>query len=617
MSDNSDFNELELDGYKQTLIPKSTLEERNSMTYNLVDSLARQFPGMGKGEFRELVALTGTALYMQQNIVFTEKEINEGIKFALPINLLARLMGYNIVNEEGEKNTQYYKSIKKASGDLRGRTSVIELPDGGFHAYGPVNDILYNPRRDGKVYVNFSPRYSRMIFNKMEPSTVQSLLMFNMMDDEGGFAASRMYQYLCSYYKELEKSPTGSFEFYVDFCDLRANMDMIRVGDERLQKILNDERYKNYKNDPAVARDRMYAIHHLDDVAKKNIAAYRETFEYQHKNELPKDEKQRVVETMHNLYEQIVVKYELYSNFKMRVLDVAQKSMRAMYYNNKDLIRFQFEFEPVPYKGEYIGVNFTLYTMDAYLAKISNDKREIEKYRQLTLGEFDDEYNNVDVGPKKPNTFTSVTDEIKVAEKVDVMPEDKPYVTKKSIAEEAAKQVAEQFRVYYDSLPEMEREIYLSVYDIYNVAKEGDFETMKANYELLIDNIRSGKLKKTVINKKGEAVPNNLVAWFRSATRKNYAANVVKEEVSRVADTISANTSAPQEKKKSGNQFNNFAQNEHDFELMEILKVANRNNEEKVRELEHLKSERIRKGEKLESLKTIQNHIDELKKSSK
>lgn len=541
-------NNKSSDDYKLPEISSNYLEDRQFWDFPLVNNIIREYPGMGKTEFKELIAFSFATIFCDKTQPITEEEKKKGVTIGLPIKTLAKLMGYSteVVDEQGNKKEakHFYREIKNATERLRKTTSLIENSDKtGFLVYGPVDRAEYNLNKSGMVYATLSPDYIKRLLNQYSPSTIQSLLMFNMMDEEGGFASSRVYQLLSTYYTQAESSREGKFSIALDYVDLRCQLNMINTNDEGVRDILKNDMYMDYSKNVDVAYRRLQAINSLDDVRKANIKNFKESYEYLHKDELDKEKKQKVMATLKELKDNLAVTYENYNNFDKRVLTPAKAGMFNLYKrDNRDLIKFQFDYEPIRYHGVVVRILFTIYTMDAYIQKVANEELKKNENRQISF-QFDED-KNLRIDPE-----SLVAGEVK---KIDKMPEASPYSKKKQLEEATF----DAFNAYYNSLPEDDK-VGLSLYDLLNIAKEGNIEVIKANYELLLDNLRKGSQI---------GVNGNYVGWLISAVRKNYAGNVHKR-------------SYPQKDSSKGrrtaNSFNGFQQNDYDFEELEKKLIRN------------------------------------------
>lgn len=512
-------------GYRNPHFDESALTNPNMMIYEMSNSIATQYPGMTAHEYNLLIAAMVCAYNINKVSRFSPEDVQDGIMVAAPIKHIAKMMGYTITGEKDDKN--YYGVIREVAPMLRSRTSLMENDDkSGFIAYGPIDTIVYNPNNDGNVYFKFNPQFSKRIVNNKSDFVINSLIAAHMIEDKGGFNSSRLYEVLNSYLYLARKSSNGIYKHYFDFIDLKCKLCLIKTEDDAIKKILQDKIYDKVEMRDRVAYERSLRIEDIDKMRRQILKEYKESFEYQNVNNVGKEEEKRIREKYKSLSSNILCQYNEYGDFKKRILSQTQNALLECYKTNRDLIEFMFDFEPVRYKSKVIGINITIYTIQAYIKL----QMEENNYHQMSI--FED----------ATDADLSAYEQAK-AVKVDNMPEEegrKPRAHKAQ-KKESLEKTMEYFDEYYRSLP-AQKKIALTALDIMNICKEGEFEIVKRNYELLLASKSSIK---------------DPVAWLRTAVKNDYAGK--------------STTAA---KKKNG--FSDFKQNDYDFSSLESALQENK-----------------------------------------
>ena len=305
---------------------------------------------------------------------FTEQEKSNGIKIAVPIVQIAEMMGYDL--EQEKINKGYYRQIKSAAESLVTKKSIttdFTNPDGskGFVTYNIFESISYNENNCGKVVFSFTPSASHYLFaeeNSGESFTLYSLICKNKLDDIGRVGTTRLHEILKADFYRAQMSPKKYIEVEYDYIDLRCMMGFIKSDEPAVERLLREYNNKNLKNEK-VAYERLLAIEDLDTPIRNELKRYTASDEYKNVDKSDKEAlKQRKLKYQ-SYSDRIVCQYNNFHDFEKRVLVPAQKTLIECIRDYPELVEFTFEYRAKKYRNKFISVVFTIYTVDAYLAK--------------------------------------------------------------------------------------------------------------------------------------------------------------------------------------------------------------------------------------------------------
>jgi len=371
--DREQFNDTH---FSETTIIASKYEESNK--------LVRSFQNYDELEQALYTASLACVYSANATKRFSDAEVKNGIKVSADIAHVATLMGYDFNTKKGR--TAAYNGIKFAAEGIRGKTIVSE--DKGknmFAVWGPIDSVIYNPDNDGKVYFQFSPMMSKMIVNNEGDFTVYSIMMRNRVKQGGRVNGVRLYEVLKSYLYLAQKDPRGCTHIHYDYVDLRAALSLIDTTNSTIMEVLKDSQYADYGDNDAVAYKRLMAIEGIDDLARQNLNAYKNSEEYKNKNSYSREDRILVQRKYKKLNDAIACQYNEYDDFRKRVLKSTQELFLSIYKEEGNQMDMMFEYKPYSYRGKVIAVDLTVYTIEGYV------RREKEAGVQLSIVDYYEE----------------------------------------------------------------------------------------------------------------------------------------------------------------------------------------------------------------------------------
>lgn len=301
---------------------------------------------------------------------FTEEEVNAGLMVSADIACVATLMGYDFNTTQGKKAA--YNGIKKAAETIRGESITTES-NGSFSTWGPIDNVIYNPDNDGKVYFKFNTTLSKMIVNNKEDFTVYSIMMRNRVKKEGKVNGVRLYEILKSYLYLAQKNPKGITHVRYDYIDLRCELGLINTKNETVRELIKSSKYEGYATKDEIAYKRLLALEDIDTLAKEALYNYKNSSEYKNKKNLPKEEKEQLEKKYKNLNAAIACQYNDYDDFRKRILKTTQELFKGIYEEKGNQMDMMFEYKPYKYRDRVIAIDFNIYTIDGYVSKELSD----------------------------------------------------------------------------------------------------------------------------------------------------------------------------------------------------------------------------------------------------
>lgn len=334
-----------------------------------------------------------------------------------------------------------------------------------------------------------------MFLNNKSNFTLYSLILSNKVARIGKSSAVTLHEVLKTDYYKAEKSDTGKYNVYYDYIDFKCKLFLVNTNNDTVRSILENPRYAPAKilRSDALAYERAEAIEHLDDATKKSIKEIRESDEYKRCMEYKKTQEYKkcmsiinkskestpeyeeayqkvreVISLEHKLQilnDSIICQYNDFRNFRRIILTPAQKAFITAI-RDTDLMDMMFEYKPYSYKGKVIGINFTIYTTEAY------KRKEEEQGVQMSLFDY--------LGDDKESSMISpeIFDELGGAKKT---PPD-PMAKKKKKNVDINENI-DRLEKYVDSLPEPK--IKFSAAELYSIAAQGTFEAIKEKYDMM------------------------------------------------------------------------------------------------------------------------------------
>lgn len=491
-----------VDEYGQDLIRSTkftdeSFEDKNQMVYEKSNAFALSYYGISRNEQSLLLAGLVSVYNVNKANPYTESEIAAGIQCHVPIQHVAKMMGYDVTDK---KNKSFYRAVKTAAVKLTNSKAILKENDDktGFSVFNIISQVDYNNNNDGRVTFKFSPGASELFLDNKRNFTLYSLILKNKMEKNGKNGAVRLHEVLRTDFYKAEKNEKGFYQVYYDFVDFKCKLFLINTNNPTVKSILNNPRYSLDKivNNDNLAYERALAIENLDVIARENIKKIKQSEEY---NKITKYKKSKefsearkrlkmlqqgspeyeeiyknkiypvieIEQRLQNQFNNIVCQYTEWTDFRKRILVPAQKAFLETI-RDTDLLDMMFEYKPYSYKGKVIGIHFTIYTIDAY------KKKEREQGVQISIFDYLNERN-----PSISSSDIEVYDDIGGADKVGGKPDKK----KKKL--EKIDITLSKLENYIKSIPESRR-IELSATDMFALAKTADFDVLKEKYDLML-----------------------------------------------------------------------------------------------------------------------------------
>lgn len=469
--------------------------------------------------------LLSAALVMLRDVrwVLTPEEFSSGPLISASIKQVGQVMGYDVTSE----NKSFYRAIRNAAKELRaGSSFLIENPgESFFDAVGIIDRVTYNPDNDGRIYFKFgsgSMQYCLGDRNKGD-YTLYSMILRNRINQAGKAAAVSLHEILYSEAYKLEDNG-GHVQMRIDYVDLRASLDLIRVNDKNVRRILENPAYQNYKTNEKVAYERLCEIDGLDEPLRKAIQDYKKSEEYTGRMKLDKEERRKVNEKLSAMEANIRCAYSDAYSFRKRVLIPAQKVFVDNIAKAPNLLTYMFEFKMCNYKSKTIAIMFDLYTIERYREK------QASTGVQMTLEDI--------VPGMCQHVAHPVVEDVKVEAEE---PSGRSPAARSRSKKESLETTIARLEEY---LAGVNFPYKFSALDMVNLSKRANFEALREKMELMMEQYQKG-------NRHAEPVK-----WLSAAIRDDYK------------PSRSGKDGAPR------NAFHDFKQNSYNYEeLLEKLKV--------------------------------------------
>lgn len=481
----------------QTSFDEQSFNNVKLMMYEKSNAFALAYYSMSGNAQKLLIAALTCVHNINHEKPLTEKEKRDGFWIAVPIKHVAMLMGCDL-----KKNKNFYRTVKESAENLVELHVTMESKDGNsqsFDVFTVIPRIMYNPNGDGNVYFNFAGGTSQYYLDNSGDFTKYSLMLSQKVGEKGDLAAVRLAEVLKTSLYKANLSKTGLVSVYYDYVDLRAMLSLVDVDDPAVKNIMKSNKYSDYIHNGRVAYERVKAIKELDGWLNES-------------------------ESLRSKKSHRVARFSTYGNFRKLVLLPAQKVFAQCIKEFPDLMDMMFEFEPRKYNGEVIGIYFTVYTVEGYMAK------EASNGVQLSLFDILEENNDVSKTVER-GMYEDIS-----AVRITEAPEEK---TKKRETEDNLQKLAN----FYDSLdcPKYP----LTMTDLITLSQTAAAEIVIEKYKMMS--------KKNGIK--------NPVKWLVAAIRDNY-----QDEDSSVYSSSS---------RKTKYKNHNFEQREYDFEDLEKKLISN------------------------------------------
>lgn len=497
-----------VDSAKSTKFTQDSFSNTQAMVYEKSNAFTLAYYNMTPSAQKLLMAALTCVHHVNRVNPFSQSEKADGFWVSAPITHIARLMGYDV---EDKTKKSFYRSIKQAAQQVV--SSTVTMEDEGtqsFAVFNVINNILYNPNGDGRVYIHFAGGTSQYYLGLTSNYTMFSLILNQHVTENGNMTAVRLAEILKTNLFRAKNSPDGKVTVYYDYVDLRCMLSMINVKDPKVTQVLKDKKFDNYLSNNSVAYARGCEIDKLDDwLSSMENGAYAKS--------------------------RRTSKFGVYSNFVKRVLAPAQKAYIECIRDYPDLMDMMFEYEPVHYKGKAIGINFTIYTIEAYV------KKEREQGVQMSLSDFMVEGQKKDrpkekIGAYEDTSMYEVT-QVDVEQEMQSRPKEKPVRKKKfrPAEVEAHIRALEEFLEGYQGA-----RYELRMSEIFLLAQKATADVIIEKFKLMQE---SSDVREPM-------------AWMTSAIDRDFRRPERK--------------AAP---KKSG--FGDFEQQEYDFDALEKKLMAN------------------------------------------
>lgn len=518
-----------VDEYGQDLIRSTkftdeSFEDKNQMVYEKSNAFALSYYGISRNEQSLLLAGLVSVYNVNKANPYTESEIAAGIQCHVPIQHVAKMMGYDVTDK---KNKSFYRAVKTAAVRLTNSKSILKENEDktGFSVFNIISQVDYNNNNDGRVTFKFSPGASELFLDNKRNFTLYSLILKNKMEKNGKNGAVRLHEVLRTDFYKAEKSEKGFYQVYYDFIDFKCKLFLINTNNPTVKTILNNPRYRldQIINNDNLAYERALAIENLDTIVRENIKNIKESEEYKKITEYKKSKEFRearnrlkmlqqgtpeyediyrtkiypvieIEQRLQNQLNNIVCQYTEWTDFRKRILVPAQKAFLETI-RDTDLLDMMFEYKPYSYKGKVIGIHFTIYTIDAY------KRKEREQGVQISIFDYLNERN-----PGIAASDIEVYDDIGGADKVG----GKPAKRKKKL--EKIDVTLSKLETYIKSVP-TDKRIELSATEMFSIAKVADFEIIKEKYDMMLT------------QRNRIATP---VAWLTAAIKGDFKENTQK-----------------------------------------------------------------------------------------
>ena len=475
---------------RSTKFTNESFEDTRLMVYEKSNDFALSYYGISRNEQSLLCAGLVSAYNVNKKMPYTPEEIASGIEVHVPIQHVAKMMGYDT---DDKTKKSYYNAIKTAAQKLtQSKSILLESPDKkSFSVFNVVSQVDYNKNRDGRVTYKFSPGASELFLNNKDNFTLYSLILTNRMEKNGKNGAVRLHEVLRTDLFRI-KGTDQSFSRYYDFVDLKCKLFLINTNNDTVKTILDDPRYSldRIANNDKLAYERTLAIESLDVETKATINKIKNSDEYKRiqifkKGQEYKEAKKKIKalsadspeyediyinyikpvndmdQKMQVLQDAIICQYTEWSDFKKRILMPAQKAFLETV-RDTDLMDMMFEYEPSFYKGKVIGIHFTIYTIEGYI------KKEKEKGVQMSIFDYLDK--------DKDDSRQEIYEEVGGANKSG------GSVKRKKRKAEKVDVTIDKFDKY---IKLTDRKYEMSAGDIYTISKLADFDVIREKYDLL------------------------------------------------------------------------------------------------------------------------------------
>ncbi len=495
---------------RQAVFTEIDFYDPNKMKYEVSNNLARAIADASVVERKLILSSFVFATAQHKEKRFTDDELDKGVKILIPNKDLGRMMGY----EADSKHKYLYEAVREAVNGInsKGLGVLIEDEEEESLDYKVLyQHITYNKPNKGYTMIHFSAPISHLLFAQVGGNfDVVPYLIIKEMWNRGGVAGSAvaLHSVLHTYLYQAQNSPDKRTEVIINYEDLRGQLGFIRTDIKEVRTIMTDVRYKEYLKYPTVAIERKNALRKLDEPVKKAIEDYDKAKPANFKTD---KEKKEWYEKRRNLVSRLYLQYDVWGDFRKRILAPIQKFFVDGINENKGRADFMFEFHPISYNKEIVAVKFDIYTIEGYRTK------------QRGIG-----------------VQMNISDILEIPEK--------KVRTRKPAAEDKSTELTE----FIYSIPKSKR-IVLSPSDIIKISKLGDIELIKANYKYVC-NIKKGE-------------EGNHIGYIIKAIKENYAGYGVEEE----GEEEVKGTEKPKKKtgQKPKNNFHNYEQRQYDYEELE------------------------------------------------
>ncbi len=459
--------------YKASHVTEAALSDPRSMKYEESNDLILAYQSFNESESALLTAGAALVHYVQNysDIPFSDEDISKGVCVSGEIMVVAHMMGYDISTENGRNAA--YKTMKAASKSIRAATiTQANDKERSFKVYGPVDSVLYNPNHDGKIYFRFSPELSTALINNSKQFSVLNLILRNKAKNIGSHYAARLYEILNTYVWIMKQKNVERHDVYFDYVDLRCQLDLINSKNQQVANILASKEYADYKINDEVAYKRAMAIEELDEIIKKAIAEYKESDEYKNRDNVDKDEKKRIKDKLKHLNSNIICKYNDPRDFKKRVLEPTKDVFLSCYRQYGNLMEICFDYSIYKHRGKMIGVNFSIYTIKGYIAKMEESGHQIS-LSDISPSDFESlQLEDYKIEENRTRKETSIPE---IKEKVHKVPKKEKW-----------EDTADLFESYIKSI-DMPSELSFSFKNIMDLAKRYDSDLLISKIPVLVD----------------------------------------------------------------------------------------------------------------------------------